>query len=370
MPSSSIAGHGRRSEETVGIARRATSLAKGFVAATLLGVPAGILIGLFLTPERLDGSVQTPLARVEPAGVVDFDERTGVAATLAWIEGPSLHAPAWVGTVGQVGIRPQETIRTGQPVASIDGITRLAVASPQPFFRRLSLGDQGPDVEWLQQSLGELGYLQQDPDPTLIVSQETVEAVRALAVALGVAGPVDSFDPGWFVWLPDESFEVVSVALTVGAPAPFAGTPLAVGAAQLGTVSLQRLDGGPLSMEPGIAYVLEVENEQLPLDPDTGVVDGEGLARLSAILPPLVDSVSASVRRARPLSVWALPSTAVMAGADGRLCIWVDAGQRYESLPVEVVAGRAGVTFVRPSAAVAVLHNPAQMLSDPACPSS
>jgi hypothetical protein len=347
------------------------------VAALLLGVPAGVLIGLLLGQERLDGLGQAPVALIEPARLVDFDERTGVAATLSWTEGPALLAPDWSGTVGQVHLRSRDSIRSGDPVAVIDGVTRLAVPSPQPFFRSLATDDQGPDVGWLHDVLRGLGYLQQVPDDDSRVSEATIGAVRAMAVELGVIGPVDAFDPGWFAWLPEEPFEVESVELTAGAPAPSAGTPLATGAAQLDAVTLQRLDGGPLTPEPGVAYVLEMEGEELPLDADAdadadaGTVDADGLVRLSAALPPLLDSASGSVRRVRPLAVWAIPSAAVMSGAQGQLCIWTDAGGRYEALAVDVVAGRAGVTFSRPPTPSAlVLHNPAEILAEPACPSA
>lgn len=341
------------------------------VTATLLGVPAGLLVGLLLSHEQLDGLSQTPGAIVEPARITEFDERTGVAATLTWTEGPTLYAPAWSGTVGNVHLRPGDALRTGDPIAVIDGVTRLTVAGPQPFYRSLALDARGPDVTWLHRALTALGYLEKVPDDESHVSRTTIAAVRALAADLGSSGPVEAFDPGWFVWLPEGPFEVASVQLTAGAQAPSHGANVAAGAPRLDSVALLRLDGGPLKPEPGVAYVLAIDGEELPLDPETGAVRQEDLGRLSAALTPLLDSASGSVRRAESLAVWSLPSSAIMSGSNGRLCIWADSGGRYEAVAVEVVSGRAGVTFIRPAATSArVLYNPADILAEPACPSA
>jgi hypothetical protein len=340
------------------------------VGAVLLGVPVGVLVALLLSQEQLAGLSQTPAALVEPIHVVEYDGRTGVVATLSWIGGPKLYAPAWSGIVGQVQLQPG-TVRTGDAVATVDGIRRLAVASPQPFYRTLALDDEGPDVAWLHDVLVVLGYLEQPPTDSAQVTPATVRAVGDMAADLGVIGSIDAFDPTWFVWLPMESFEVVSVELTAGAPAPPNGTPIAAGAPLLSALALQRVDGPPLTLEPGVPYVLELAGEDLTLDNDTATVDEAGLVRLAAVLPPLLESGSGSVRRAEPLVVWSLPSAAVMSGSGGQLCIWTEAGGQYEAVPVEVVAGRAGVTFLRPPAASAnVLQNPAEILAEPACPST
>jgi hypothetical protein len=340
------------------------------LTALLLGAPAGLLVGLLLGQERLSGLDQAPAPFVEPARAVEFDERTGIAATLTWAPGPRLYAPPWSGTVGQVQLQPGQTLRTGDPVATVSAVARVAVRSAQPFFRPLALGDQGADVTWLHEALALLGYRVMAPEDDATVGQSTLAAVRALAADLGVMGRVDAFDPGWIVWLPDEPFQVDSVALTAGAPAMSTGTELAAGAPILTAVRFQRLDGSPLALEPGIRYVLEMGGEELPLDSTTSSVGNEGLRRLAKVLPPLADSASGSMRRAEPLNVWALPSAAVMAGPNGQLCIWIQTETRYEAVTVQIVSGRAGITFVMPPrSSVPVLQNPAETLVEPACPS-
>jgi hypothetical protein len=135
-------------------------------------------------------------------------------------------------------------------------------------------------------------------------------------------------------------------------------------------VGLQRIDGGALRLEADVAYLLAIEGLELPLEPGSATLGAEDLASLAAVVPPLVDSTSGSVSRAQPLDVWALPSAAVMSGpSGGRLCIWVASATGFDAAAVEVVSGRAGVTFIMPPAASAdVLQNPAQVLAEPACP--
>lgn len=340
------------------------------VVGLLVGVPFGILIGFLLAEERLDGLTHTPVPLVESAPLVEFDERTGVAASLSWTIGPALYAPSWSGTVGHVFLEAGRSVRSGDFVAVVDGVTRSAVHSPQPFFRRLTIGDGGSDVVWLHDALAAFGHLRDEPNDPTRVGSSTISAINGLATEIGVIGPVDAFDPAWLVWLPEETFEVISVALIAGAPAPSGGTPIASGSPQLTEMSLRRLEGGPLGLEAGVDYLLTIEGTEVPLDPDTASVDSDNLVRLSDVLQPLVDSVSGSVRRAEPLMVWALPAAAVMSGTGGDLCVWVASGSGYEALDVEVISGRAGLTFVLPATPRAdVLHNPADIIAEPTCPS-
>lgn len=339
------------------------------IAVLLFGIPSGLLLGLLAGRGQLAGLSDQPAPLVEPARVIEFDDRTGVTADFTWDEGPRLYAPDWSGVVGEVRLRAGEAVHTGTAIGSVDGVKRLTVASPQPFFRRLTLGDEGSDVVWLHASLVTLGYLEQSRANDTLVSEATMSAVRALAAELGATGGIDAFDPAWFVWLPVEPFTVASVEMAAGAPAPPTGTPIAAGPSRLSSMDLRRVDGAALGLEPAVKYVLELAGERLQLDSETRTVDAEGLTRLTAALPTLAASASGSVTRATPLTVWSLPSAAIMVNLSGQLCIWVDNDGEYEALPAEVVGGRAGVSFVVPEAPTAnVLQNPAQILADPSCP--
>lgn len=353
---------------TLGVrTRRWTAVAGLFVI-----VPLSVLAGILLSPDRLDELATAPASFVEPAQTTDFDERIGVVVTPEWTEPPALYAPAWVGTVGRVDIRADAELRSGDSLGSIDGVTRLAIATPEPFYRPLRLGDRGPDVVWLHDVLTRLGYLGARPPDASVVSATTVTAVRALAAALHVVGEVDTFDPGWFVWLPDEPYQVSTVALKAGAPAPPAGSVVAAGRMLLTGVGLARTEDGPLALQPDVGYLLSLADVEVPVDPVTTSVAGNDLPVLQGVLTPDLATAAGTISRAAPLAVWPIPTAAVMAGSDGRLCLWISGPDGFEAIPVTVLAARAGVTFVRPPAAdgTKVLQNPAEVLTEPACPSA
>jgi len=338
----------------------------------LIAVPIGVLIGLLISPARLADLETTPSPVVESAQLTQFDQRVGVAVTPQWADGVSLFAPEWSGVVGRVDVQSGAVLRTGDPIASVAGLTRIAVATPEPFYRRLSLGDGGTDVTWLHRILSDLGYLTTDPPDPSEFSDQTLEGIASLGSDLGASAPSISFEPAWFVWLPEEPFNVSSSVLVPGAPAPQQGTTIVSGPMRLQAVDIQPLEGGPLVMDAGVPYVLAVSGVEVPLTGESAEVSDDGMAALAGLLDPSADSVGGTVHRAAPVPVWALPSTAVVAGEDGELCVWTNGSGSYLPVAVEVVAARAGVTFIEPAAAdqPLVLHNPAEVLDDPACPSS
>ncbi len=239
------------------------------------------------------------------------------------------------------------------------------------MYRVLTLGDAGTDVVWLNDALAQLGYFDASASDRSVVSIASLDAVAAMATDLGVFERPDTFDPGWFVWLPSDPYEVTGVAMIAGAPAPPAGSEVASTAMLLTGLSLQRLEGGPLTLDPGTEYVLNLADVEVTLGSESATLVGADLDRISSNLDPSADSVAGTVYRAQPTPVWPVPSSAVISGTDGHLCIWTEGSEGYVPLTVQVVAARAGVTFVEPpaSARVRVLQNPAQILPEPACPS-
>lgn len=346
-------------------------VAWALISGAGLLVPAAFLAGLVVSSDRLDDIGDPPQALVAAVAETQFDESTGVTVALEWTGGPALLAPQWSGTVGAVQAAPGGVLASGDPVATIGGVQRLAIATPQPFHRPLARRDTGIDVAWLQDVLVDLGHLPAPtPDPELL-DADVLAAVRALAADLGVRGRVDAFDPGWFVWLPDEPFALDQVTLVVAGQAPSAGAEVATGPPVLRDVAVQPLEGGALRLTPGTSYELVIGDEAYPLDPTTSGLGQDALAGLAQHMAPLLESTSGTVRRADPVAVWAIPAAAIQAGADGRLCIWTDNGTGFESLPVQVFTGTAGVTLVEPAGVPPprLLTNPADVLQEPACPS-
>jgi len=340
------------------------------IAGVVVLIPVGFLAGLLVSTDRLSNLPGPPEPFVEPVQVIEFDERIGVAATLQWAEGPALYAPAWSGTVGRIDMQPGDLLETGKPIGSIDGVSRLAVATPEPLYRFLREGDRGIDVGWLHQVLVELGYLSVLPPDPELVSSASLTAIRSLAKQLGVGGRVSAFDPGWFLWMPVNTFEVASTELILGGQAPSPGAAVVVGPVRLVGITLQSLEGGPLQLSPGPEYRFSVGDLSFPLNPETATMDAQHLEELGDTLVPFTETMAGTVHRAAPLSVWAIPSAAIMSGASGQLCIWVESSASYQPIQVRPVSARAGITFVEPSkeSTIRVLHNPVEILSEPSCP--
>lgn len=345
-----------------------------WVSVAILGllIPAAFLAGLVLSPERLDGVGDPPEPLVVAVEEVLYDDQTGVAVSLGWTEGPALFAPAWSGTVGSVTLQPGDVVRTGDVIATIDGLDRMAVSTPQPFHRPLGRGDSGDDVIWLQTVLAELGYLDELGSIPREITLEVLQAIRGLAGDLGVEGRVEVFDPAWFVWMPEESFPVARVDLRAGGQAPAPGAVILGGPPTLSDVTIQPLEGGVLSLAADAKYQLVVEDGVYPINPSTSSLAEASRDELAMAVPPLLDSVSGVVVRVDPIPLWAIPSSAIQTGGDGRLCIWTASGAGFQAKPVEIVAGRAGVTFLQPveEEAIQLLVNPAEVLEDPTCPSA
>lgn len=353
-----------------------TPTRRGLVWATLAGigllVPAAFLGGLMMSADRLQDVGDPPEPLVVPVEEVLYDEQTGVSVTLHWTEGQALFAPSWAGTVGRITVGAGDVVRNGDTIATIDGVDRSMVTTPQPFYRLLGRRESGEDVTWLQDVLVQLGYLDELPTDRETVGFNVLQAIRKLAEDLGVEGRVDAFDPAWFVWMPEDSFPVDRVELQPGGQAPAAGTAVLIGPPTLVDVTIQPLEGGVLRLAPDTPYELVAEAATYPIDPATSSLTAEARDRLAMTIPPLLDSVSGTVRRVDPMPVWAVPSSAIQTEEDGRLCIWRESGAGFRPQPVEVVAGRAGVAFLEPadSTAVRLLVNPADVLEDPACPST
>lgn len=334
-------------------------------AAVLLFLPIGIAIGAWLAAPRAAADVP-PTALVVRVNVVDYDDRRGVEVTPTWAEGPSLYAPDWAGTVGRV--TDATALAAGDFVASIDGVDRMAVATPEPFYRVLRLGDQGADVGWLHSLLAQLGHLADEAESEAFTAQ-SLEAVVALAETLGYDDDVSAFDPTWTVWLPSEPFPIATLNLEPGQPAPPAGAVVATQPQQLASVAIRPVSGGDLDLDRG-AYALTVRGLTVSLSADA-TIGPPDLEALSAELSPTEEVIQGTVHRSAPMRVWSVPTSGLTASEAGRVCMWVVDDGEYAAVLVDVVGSQAGFTYVEPRGdAPDVLANPAQVLETAECPSS
>ncbi len=90
-------------------------------------------------------SIRTLRDEVTVRGELRRDELQAVAATAA-------------GNIGVVNVADGATVEPGQVLFSLDGRNAVAVNADFPFYRALRVGDEGPDVEQLENILSSQGY--------------------------------------------------------------------------------------------------------------------------------------------------------------------------------------------------------------------
>lgn len=361
-----------------GLPSRAVPVA---LIAALVLLPLAALAILRLRPDDTLAGVTFDAAPVLAApSARDITDEKPVRITPTWEKGPTLSAPAWSGLVLAVQAKPGATLKSGDPVALIAGIQRLAFASDQPFYRPIASGDTGADVAALHRLLQLTGFLKTPPSDPQTANFATTTAIRALAASLGLPGTVSTFDPAWVVWLPVDPFPLGTLDLHVGGMAPSPGSVFGAAQPVLTAAAIAPLNQEPLSLDPSAAWVLTVGATTVDVDPATLAVKPDALAALAKALPATTDapsapaagppSASGSVRRKTPLHTLGVPSAAVQANAAGALCVWVADGKSYTAMPVKLASARAGVSNVSSGidASAQVLVNPSAALEHPQCP--
>jgi len=171
-----------------------------------------------LNPEVLP--VGVPVAR----GSVDYSTPASLRITAT--APPSLLGSGLPGTLTGVHIASGELIEAGHQLYEVDGIAVTAYEGDVIFYRTLSRGDRGPDVEAAQALLALLlPEVSLTPDGTY--GAATAAAVRSFERLIGVKEPTGVFTPAWFVRVPDSPYTIATISLRLGAPAPGNGEEIA-----------------------------------------------------------------------------------------------------------------------------------------------
>ncbi|MBI5949281.1 MAG: hypothetical protein HY875_14180 [Chloroflexi bacterium] len=352
---------------------RISSLLRLLPIAAAVAAPAAALLWLRAgTGDAIDAVDSHALPQVVPAVARTILDDRRIIATLTTTEGKTVRAPQWTGTVTEVAVEPGGQVVSGQRLATISGVARLGVASPQPFYRRLQQGDSGTDVAALNGVLTGLGYLAAVPAEATQFTPATTQAVRLLEQDLGIGAPTGVFDAAWFAWLPVTPFAIGDFVLEVGAPAPPVGSIIAKEPPKLARVVVAPANPGEaLALDPAVKWVLVVGTEQFGVNPATLEVDAAALPRLQKLMKPKSDRIDGILQRAVPLQAAAIPSTAVSVGPQGQLCAWLpEATGGYRARPLTIAGARGGVTNITDGVAAGqeVLANPAEVLESTVCP--
>lgn len=353
--------------------RRPLPRGASLVLFALLAAPLAVLAVLRLgSSDTLAGVTFDAKPLLVTGTAREVLDQKPVTMALTWQKGAELVAPAWSGTVTGVSAKAGTPLKSGDTVATVDGIGRIAFASETPFYRRISSGMRGADVAALQGMLHALGLLDPVAANPGVASFATTQAIRAFEARIGVAPVSDTFDPAWVVWLPSDPFPLGSLTLAVGHPAPAPGTPIGAAVPVLLRAQASSTGQDSLSLDPAVAWVLATGGKTFGVDSGTAAVAETDLAGLAAVVKPDAPSASGTIQRISALHAVAIPSTAVMTGPLGQLCVWLPSGGGYSAHVVTLSGARAGVTDVASGlvAGEQLLANPGDVLPRPQCPSN
>ncbi|KZX20780.1 hypothetical protein [Rathayibacter tanaceti] len=274
--------------------RLRSQLARGLLTAGLVAWVATPVVGFLLLEQSTRAASLAPAVDVwAPVQANAAAARRTVSVVVTRDVAPDLYAPAWSGVVESTAVTPGTVVRSGDVVATIAGIDRLAISSERPFSTELRVGDEGPDAAALNDVLRGLELDAPESDeftvPTLI-------AVRELADSLGVTATKDLqvFDPSWLVFLPQEEMTVATSTLHVGALAPppgeaFATTRPVIAAAQLdGATSAELGDSNGAVVQREVraadAERLQIEGVEIALSADRRGVDPSAFGQLRELI--------------------------------------------------------------------------------------
>ncbi|MGL4340595.1 MAG: peptidoglycan-binding domain-containing protein [Rhodoglobus sp.] len=353
--------------------RSATSGNRGWVS--LFAIIMLIVIGLPLAGIALLSwwDSTNKLSTAEPVWVhplpADGEIRSNADVVLTWSVVPPLLAPNWAGLVTAVPQISDAGISSGDPVATVDGVVRLAIRTEAPFFRALSLDDSGADVTMLNGFLTQRGLDARADD---YFGYATLNGVRQFAASIGVpnAGTVGSFDPSWLVYLPEGAEKVPGVKITIdlGGPAPAAGTEVVDNTLRLVSGVLTE-PGAVITETAGAAADIDVTRPVTPFIPESAktvlpdgavvqyagaaiAVDGssaltaDASAALARVIPPGTAAIKAvTLTQAQSGSVL-VPSAAVFASPAGKLCVIRRSAGGVGSSAVDILSNSAGKSII------------------------
>jgi hypothetical protein len=335
-------------------AHRDRMLVLGIILALVVPSLAAVAVATL----RLDQTARS-LTDQSPPVVVEVAEEQLVDRYPVALN-PILSAPVLVrstlvyGMITRLPVRAGDTVSVGSVVWRVDGVDRIAVRGPSPLWRDLYLGDTGDDVATLQKLLIHLDLLGEYQSGVL--DRTTFSASRELGVLLGaVTSQLEAIPAEWFVWIPQDSFEVSEVLVEVGDQVPGPGAGLIEG---IQTVNYIEIQGVPSSVDRSRDFMLVVGTQSIPAK----YVGGEWRA-IPESETSKDEAVEMTAQNAWLVSedarvVNAVPATSIVTTLGGRACLITVASTALVANDVKVIASKGSQTLIEPIEAVSVVVNP------------
>lgn len=338
----------------------------GIGVATWLVAPAAAV--WVVTQSAAGVRIETMKAEVwSPALARDAETSREVQILMDWEDGSKLYAPAWDGIVQAVHLRTGETIKDGDMVTVVNGISRMAVYTDTPFFGELRVGDVGSEVHKLNAALTRLGFGKPVGDR---YGATTAAAVTHLQTKLGVSpASGETFSSSWFVFLPNEAVNVGSTHLVRGSMAPAFGAEIASSPKQVskavvvmaGAVSKSATDATELGVEtsrtPDITQTARLEvfpqerlflgDVDLELNSDRQQLSNLGKTALRSMVQEGARATDAKLKAPSVKGSLRVPSAAVFASKTGKTCVITrEPDGTKRSKPVAILSSSAGQAVV------------------------
>lgn len=336
----------------------------GIVAALLIAVPLAFLIWLRTsTSDRLPELEVAPGPSLMHVTQSESFEPQGAAIVFTWSDPPEIPTPPFTGTVTRVIVSSGDLVRNGDFVVEVDGIKRMAYQSEVPLFRPLRRGDKGDDVMTLETFLTSQLLFHEQADSQFTTA--TGGAVEELGQLIGVPSSGLVFSPSWLVWIGPDPFRVGDIFARIGFPAPAPGAALLSGVSVINDVRITAPDGSPLDLSGG--RLLQMSDFEIVME-DGRIADSE-LQQLSNDLKHGTEQGMGTVLRLIPRVAFVVPATALVADADGSLCVFLARQDHYEPVMVEIGGGRVSTVDIVDGLAEgdALLVNPSDVIDRPAC---
>mgnify|MGYP003317599873 FL=1 len=133
-------------------------LKRFFTFIVLLAIGAGIAISV-VRPWEVESKERGAVDRLiaEKVSVRTLTEEITIRGEMRREELQTINATS-AGRFSSVDLEEGDTVEVGSRLFSVDGRPSVAVTGDFSFYRDLSVGSQGPDVEQLEKILSEAGY--------------------------------------------------------------------------------------------------------------------------------------------------------------------------------------------------------------------
>lgn len=311
----------------------------GFVAVCALCLLAlsfggGLLVVSSTVPPSLAGPAVSDRT---PVSEQDFADPRAVDVEVT--EVPPMSLPTNVdGTITAAACRAGGELLSGESTFAVQGTGLINLATDEPLWRPLHVGDRGDDVAALQKELVRLG---QDIPVDGVFGARTL---KAAAVVIPAVRHADHVDPAQVLWLPAREAEILSCPAHRGEDV-MVGDPLVeIDGGGTGII-VSRLSEDAL---PG-PRELVVDDLIIPLSGE-GDIDNAGLradllatdAYRGAKGESAVTKLPGTARLSETVKVSSVPPSAILQGEGDMTCVTDGA----KTIPVRIVGSELGQSFV------------------------